>query len=161
MANLSRVNGQWQQWQQGDFEISTDPARLDLDVTHEFLSNEAYWSSGVPRDIVQRAVDASIVFGVYHRTADGWAQVGMARVVSDRATFAWVCDVFVLESFRGHGLGKWLMEAVCSHPDLQNLRRFSLMTRDAHGLYEKFGFTCLADPKRYMEIGRPDIYKRI
>jgi len=148
------------QWQRGGFEISTDPARLDLDVTHEFLSTQAYWSPEVPRDIVQRAVAGSIVFGVHHRTADGWEQVGMARVVSDRATFAWVCDVFVLDEFRGHGLGKWLMECVAAHPELQGLRRWMLATRDAHGLYAQTGFTELHDPSRFMEKWTPDIYKR-
>jgi GNAT superfamily N-acetyltransferase len=149
-----------EQWQRTDFEISTDPTRIDLDVTQQFLSTEAYWSQGVPRDIVQRAVAGSIVFGVYHRTATGWEQVGMARVVSDRATFAWVCDVFVLDSFRGHGLGKWLMECVAAHPELQGLRRWMLATRDAQGLYKQTGFTELHDPSRFMEKWVPDIYRR-
>jgi GNAT superfamily N-acetyltransferase len=157
VANLSRVT---EQWQREDFEISTDPSRIDLDLTHEFLSSKAYWSPGVPRDIVQRAVANSIVFGIYHRTADGWEQVGMARVVSDRATFAWVCDVFVLDEFRGHGLGKWLMECVAAHPELQGLRRWMLGTRDAHGLYRQTGFTELHDPGRFMEKWVPDIYTR-
>jgi GNAT superfamily N-acetyltransferase len=142
------------EWRRGDYEISTDPARLDLDLTHRFLSEEAYWSPGVPRDVVERAIDGSIVFGIYH---DG-RQVGMARVVSDKATFAWLCDVFVVPVERGHGLGKWLMECVKSHPDLQGLRRWMLATSDAHGLYAQYGFTPV-DPSRFMEIRDPDVYK--
>ena len=136
----------YQTWQRGDYEISTDPARLDMDVTHKFLSEEAYWSPGVPREIVERAIGNSMVFGVYK----AGAQVGLARVVSDKATFAWICDVFVLPEQRGQGLGKWLMECVTSHPDLQGLRRMVLATRDAHGLYAQYGFTPLEDPTRFM-----------
>jgi GNAT superfamily N-acetyltransferase len=143
------------EWRRGGYEISTDPQRLDLDLTHRFLSEEAYWSPGVPREVVQRAIDGSIVFGLYH---DG-KQVGMTRVVTDRATFAWVCDVFVLADERGKGLGKWLMECVKSHPDLQGLRRWLLATSDAHGLYAQYGFTPV-DPQRFMEIRDPDVYKR-
>ena len=133
-------------WTRGEYEISTDPGRLDLDLTHSFLSEEAYWSPGVPRVIVERAIGNSIVFGIYK----GGAQVGLARVVSDKATFAWICDVFVLPGHRGQGLGKWLMECAISHPDLQGLRRWMLATRDAHGLYEQYGFTPLDDPSRFM-----------
>lgn len=143
------------EWRRGAYEISTDPARLDLDLTHRFLSEEAYWSTGVPRDVVERAIDGSIVFGIYHDRK----QVGMARIVSDKATFAWLCDVFVLPAERGHGLGKWLMECVKSHPDLQGLRRWLLATSDAHGLYAQYGFTPV-DPSRFMEIRDPDVYKR-
>ncbi|HEY7024117.1 MAG TPA: GNAT family N-acetyltransferase [Candidatus Limnocylindrales bacterium] len=143
------------EWRRGGYEISTDPQRLDLDLTHRFLSEEAYWSPGVPREVVQRAIDGSIVFGLYH---DG-KQVGMTRVVTDRATFAWVCDVFVLADERGKGLGKWLMECVKSHPDLQGLRRWLLATSDAHGLYAQYGFTPV-DPQRFMEIRDPDVYQR-
>jgi GNAT superfamily N-acetyltransferase len=133
-------------WQRGDYEISTDPARLDLDVTHKFLSQEAYWSPGVSREIVERAIANSMVFGAY--TAG--AQVGLARVVTDHATFAWICDVFVLPEHRGHGLGKWLMECITTHPELRDLRRLMLATRDAHGLYAQYGFTALEDPTRFM-----------
>jgi len=143
------------EWQRGDYEISTDPARLDLDLTHRFLSEQAYWSPGVPRDVVERAIAGSIVFGIYR---DG-SQVGMARVVSDKATFAWLCDVFVVAEERGKGLAKWLIECVKSHPDLQGLRRWLLATSDAHGLYAQFGFTPV-DPGRFMEIRNPDVYKR-
>lgn len=150
----------YQTWQRGDYEISTDPARLDMDVTHKFLSEEAYWSPGVPREIVERAIGNSMVFGVYHLGSMAGAQVGLARVVSDKATFAWICDVFVLPEQRGHGLGKWLMECVTSHPDLQGLRRWMLATRDAHALYKQYGFTDLHDATRFMERWDPEIYKR-
>jgi GNAT superfamily N-acetyltransferase len=143
------------EWQRGEYLISTDPARVDIDSVHRFLSDEAYWSPGVPEDVVRRAIAGSIVFGLYH----GSEQVGLARVVSDRATFAWLCDVYVLEEHRGHGLGKWLMECVKAHPDLQGLRRWLLATRDAHGLYKQFGFEPV-DPERFMEIRDSDVYKR-
>jgi len=143
------------EWTRGDYEISTDPDRVDIPAVHRFLSEDAYWSPGVPLDVVRRSIDGSIVFGVYK----GGEQVGMARVVTDRATFAWVCDVFVLPAHRGDGLGKWLMECVKSHPDLQGLRRWLLATRDAHGLYAQFGFVDV-DPGRLMEIVDRDVYRR-
>ena len=139
-----------------ELSISTDPARLNLQAMHSYLSR-AYWCEGIPIDTIAKAVESSLCFGLY----DGSRQIGLARVISDKATFAYLCDVYVLEEYRGKGLGKWLMEAVCSHPDLQNLRRFVLLTRDAHGLYEKFGFSAVKDARRYMEIARPDLYKRI
>ena len=143
------------EWQRGEYLISTDPARVDIDSVHRFLSDEAYWSPGVPLDVVRRAIAGSIVFGLYR----GSEQVGLARVVTDRATFAWLCDVYVLKEHRGHGLGKWLMECVKAHPDLQGLRRWLLATRDAHGLYAQFGYEPV-DPERFMEIRDPDVYKR-
>jgi len=143
------------EWTRGDYEISTDPDRVDIPAVHRFLSEDAYWSPGVPLDVVRRSIDGSIVFGVYK----GGEQVGMARVVTDRATFAWVCDVFVLPAHRGDGLGKWLMECVKSHPDLQGLRRWLLATRDAHGLYAQFGFVDV-EPGRLMEIVDRDVYRR-
>jgi GNAT superfamily N-acetyltransferase len=139
-------------WQRGEYEIDTDPARIDLDLTHAFLATDAYWSPDVPRDIVERAIANSMNFGLY-KTAPagaGDAQAGYTRVVSDKATFAWVCDVFVLPEHRGQGLGKWLMEVVTSHPELQGLRRWVLATRDAHGLYKQYGFDELGDPTAYM-----------
>jgi GNAT superfamily N-acetyltransferase len=143
-------------WRRGEYEISDDPARIDVVAVHEFLTNDAYWSPGIPLDVVRRAIAGSIVFGLY--TSDG-SQVGFTRVVSDRATFAWVCDVYVLPEHRGNGMGKWLMETVKSHPDLQGLRRWLLATRDAHGLYAQFGFVEAA-PGSLMEIRDIDIYKR-
>ena len=130
--------------------ISTDPERLDLDAITDMLTR-AYWASGRPRERTERAIRNSLVFGVY----DGDRQIGMARVVSDYAIFAYLCDVFILEEYRGRGLGKWLMQAVFSHPDLQGLRRWVLATKDAHGLYRQFGFDGLANPAGWMEMFRP------
>jgi len=135
------------------YSISTDPARLDLAAIHAFLTR-SYWSPGVPRAVVERAVAHSLPFGVFH----GEAQVGFARVITDRATFAYLADVYILEAHRGQGLARRLMEAVLAHPDLQGLRRFLLATRDAHRLYAGFGFTPLAAPERLMEIHRPNPY---
>lgn len=133
------------------YEISTDVTRLDRGLIHRFLHDESYWAKGVPRDIVDRAIDNSICFGLYH----GADQVGFARVVTDRAAFAYLADVFVLPDHRGQGLGKRLIETVLSHPDLQGVRRFILGTADAHSLYERFGFRPLAEPGRMMEIASP------
>jgi len=137
-----------------DYEITTDTHRLDMNVIHTFLVS-SYWSSGIPRAIVERSVRNSLCFGVYHRGT----QVGLARVVTDKATFALLADVFILEAHRGKGLSKWLMRTVVAHEDLQGLRRLLLMTSDAHGLYRQFGFEALASPSRFMEILRPDIYR--
>ena len=138
-----------------EFLVSTNPTRLDLDVIHGFLSS-CYWAKGIPREIVARSIKHSLCFGVYDGSG---AQVGFARVISDFATYAYIADVFVLESHRGQGLGKLLMEGITQHPELQGLRRWSLSTLDAHGLYAQFGFTSLKWPERYMEILRPGIYE--
>jgi GNAT superfamily N-acetyltransferase len=140
----------------GNFTISTDRSRLNRSVIHEYLSRSSYWAKSIPREIVERSIENSLTFGVY----DGADQVGFARVITDQATFAYVCDVFVLESHRGHGLGVWLMETIRAHPDLQNLRKWVLTTRDAHGLYRKSGFREVEDPVRYMEILDRQIYER-
>jgi GNAT superfamily N-acetyltransferase len=132
------------------YVISTDPGRLDLDLIHGFLSEDAYWSPGVARDVVERSLENSICFGLYH----GDEQVGFARVVTDRAAIAYVADVFVVRDHRGRGLGKWLVETVLEHPDLQNLRRVFLGTADAHSLYERYGFRPV-DPGRMMERRPP------
>jgi GNAT superfamily N-acetyltransferase len=139
----------------GEYVVSTDPSRLDLNVIHEFLTN-CYWAKGIPREVVARSIEHSLCFGIYH-VSDG--QVGFARVISDCATIAYLGDVFVLESHRGRGLSKWMMECVRQHPTLQGLRRWILLTRDAHRLYAKFGFTPLKSADRYMELHRPDIYE--
>jgi GNAT superfamily N-acetyltransferase len=144
------------EWLRGPFSISTDPARLDRPLIHEYLSGSSYWAAGIPREIVERSIESALCFGLY----EGASQVGFARVVTDRATFAYLADVFVLETHRGRGLGVWLMEAIRAHPDLQGLRRWILMTRDAHGLYEKFGFREIEDPGRCMEIVDRDVYTR-
>lgn len=131
--------------------VSDDFALIDFDVVHHFLTN-CYWSPGISRELVERAARHSMCFGVYKGSRDGErAQVGFARVVSDRATYAYLADVFVLEEHRGQGLSKLLMRAIMSHPELQGLRRWMLMTRDAHGLYTQFGFTQLPHPDRAME----------
>lgn len=137
------------------FVISTDPARLDLDVIHAFLTN-CYWAKGVPREIVKRSITHALCFGIYDGSG---AQVAFARVISDLATIAYVGDVFVLDTHRGRGLGKWLMECITHHPALQNLRRWILTTRDAHGLYSQVGFTPVKSPERFMELHRPDVYE--
>jgi GNAT superfamily N-acetyltransferase len=139
----------------GKFVISTDEERFDLDMVHGFLT-ESYWAERISREVVARSIQNSLCFGVF---CDG-RQIGFARVISDYATFAYIGDVFVLESYRGHGLGKWLMECVIGHPWLQGLRRWTLLTRDAHGLYGQFGFTPLKRPERYMERHDPEVYKR-
>ena len=139
-----------------EFMISTDPERLDLDVIHGFLTN-CYWAKGISREIVAQSIEHSLCFGVYDGSG---AQVGFARVISDFATFAYLGDVFVLESHRGRGLSKWMMECIMQHPSLQGLRRWILLTRDAHGLYKQYGFTPLKSPQRYMEVHNADIYER-
>jgi GNAT superfamily N-acetyltransferase len=138
----------------GNHEIATAQERLDLDVIHAYLV-DSYWSPGIPRAIVERAVRGSLAFGLYDRDA----QIGFARVVTDGATFAYLADVFVLPAHRGGGLGRWLVESVLAHPALTGLRRFLLATRDAHSLYARFGFAPLMRPDRMMEISRPDIYR--
>jgi GNAT superfamily N-acetyltransferase len=143
-------------WTRPPFEISTDPARLDIATIHAFLAR-TYWSPEIPHDVVERAIAGSLNVGAY----EGPVQVGFIRVVTDRATFAYLCDVFVLERWRGRGVSKLMMECVMSHPELQNLRRWMLATADAHGLYRQFGFESLARPERMMEITVPDIYQRM
>jgi GNAT superfamily N-acetyltransferase len=129
-----------------EYEISTDPSRLDVERVHRFLSTEAYWSPGVAREVVERSIEHSMPFGVYL----GDEQVGFARVVTDRATFAWVADVYIEAGHRGHGLGKRLVAAMLEHPELQGLRRWMLGTADAHGLYRQFGFDGLVRAERFM-----------
>ena len=128
------------------FTISTDPARLNIDAIADMLTR-AYWAKGRTREVIARYLQYSLTFGVF----EGNRQIGLARVVSDYTTFAWLCDVFIHDDFRGLGLGKWLLETVHSHPDLQGLRRWMLATHDAHGLYEQYGWTPLASPQRWME----------
>jgi GNAT superfamily N-acetyltransferase len=143
------------EWKRGDFAISTDRGRLDREAIHAFLSN-SYWARGIPREVLDRSIENALCFGVY----EGQKLVGFARVITDFSTFAYLADVFVLESHRGRGLSKWLMEVVMGHPELQGLRRWTLATRDAHGLYEQFGFRKLTSPDRLMEIVDMDIYLR-
>ena len=133
------------------YSISDDPARLDRDVVHGYLSGESYWARGRRREITDRSIDHSLCLGAY---APGGTQAGFARAVSDRATFAWLCDVFVLEPHRGRGLGVWLAESALGHPELASVSRWWLATEDAHALYARLGFTAYADPSRLLVLGR-------
>jgi len=135
--------------------VTTDPTRVDKDVVYGFLSR-SYWAKGIPRPVLERAIANSLCFSVF----DGDAQVGFARVATDRATFAYLADVFVLPSHRGRGLSKLLMETIVAHPDLQGLRRWVLVTQDAHGLYARYGFKPLAKVEGYMERWDPEVYQR-
>lgn len=138
------------------YEISSEPAWLDVDAIHAYLAR-SYWSPGIPRAIVARAVANSLCFGAYHRATS--KQVGFARVVTDHATFAYLCDVYVLEMHRGHGLGKAMIRAAMAHPSLSGARRVMLATRDAHGLYRQHGFKDTTGNTSLMEIVRADIYR--
>ena len=133
--------------QREQFTISTDPARLDLDAIFDMLTR-AYWAVGRPRERTEQAIKNSLVFGVY----DGNKQIGLARVVSDYSIFAYLCDVFIHEDYRAHGLGKWLIQTILEHPDLLEMRRWVLVTNDAHGLYKQFGFTSIEDPEHWMQM---------
>jgi len=136
-----------------DFIISTDKNKIDIDYVHGFLSN-SYWSPGIEIDKVKKAIEGSLCFGVYNNEQ----QVGFARMVTDRASFAYLADVFIDEKCRGKGLGKWLVESILAHPDLQGLRRIMLATKDAHTLYEQLGFTAIPHPERYM-VYNPTVSK--
>ena len=142
------------EWKNGEFSIDTDKTRLDVGAIQDFLVNDSYWAQNRTREQTERAIENSICFGIYH----GTRQIGFARVVSDLATFAYVGDVYVIDEFRGRGLSKWLMETMVAHPQLQGLRRWVLATRDAHGLYAKYGFTELKHPDRWMELAAPNAY---
>jgi GNAT superfamily N-acetyltransferase len=144
-----------QEWRQGEYLISTDKRRLDLSVIHGFLTT-SYWAEGIPIEIIKRSIEHSLAFGVYKEDK----QVGFARVITDYATFAYIGDVFILEKYRGQGLSKWLMQVIADYTELQGLRRWILITRDAHGLYRKTGFREPKDPERYMEKVFQDIYKK-
>lgn len=137
----------------GQYWITTDNQKLDLDAIHAYLSR-SFWAEGIAKRTVAKAIEHSLCFGLF----DDAAQVGLARVVTDRATYAYLCDVYVLETHRGRGLGKWLIETVMAHPDLQGLRRFQLVTRDAHALYSRHGFASPQHPERHMEIFRHGMY---
>jgi len=144
------------EWTRGELTITTDPSRIDRAAAHAFLT-KSYWAAGIPREVVDRSIDHSIAFALLDGS-EGGRQVGFARAITDRATFAYLSDVYVLDEYRGRGLGLWLVETVLAHPDLQGLRRWTLATRDAHGLYERVGFTALDKPDRFMEILKSDIY---
>jgi GNAT superfamily N-acetyltransferase len=143
------------EWQRGGYTISTDNNRLDLLLIHNFLT-QSYWAEGIPFETVKRSIEHSLSFGLYRDEQ----QVGFARLVTDYATFAYLADVFILEPFRGQGLSKWLLQVMMAHPKLQGFRRWILGTKDAHGLYQQYGFTRLKWPERFMEKLVPDIYTR-
>jgi GNAT superfamily N-acetyltransferase len=143
------------QWKRGEFQVTTDRTRLEIETIHNFLALESGWAKGIPRQIVERSIEGSLCFGLFHRNR----QVGFARVITDCATIAYLGDVFVLKDCRGRGLAKWLMECVVAHPELQDLRRWILVTADAHDLYRKYGFTQLARPESFMELHDPDVHR--
>lgn len=138
-----------------DVEISTDRDRLDIDLIYQFLSEESYWAQGIPRDVVERSIANSLCFGMYQNGR----QIGFARLITDMARFAYLGDVFVVADSRGQGLGKILIQTILDHPDLQTLSRIVLFTRDAHTLYEPFGFETLTDPKRVMILQKALAYR--
>lgn len=138
-------------WSQGEYTISTDPTKLDLNVIHHYLSDESYWAKGISYPDVVKSLANSLSFGLYWKDE----QVGFARVVTDYATFAWIADVFILPAHRGLGLSKWLVRCIVEHPELEHMRRWMLATRDAHGLYARYGFVEV-DPGRYMTIRKPN-----
>ena len=148
----------WLETENGEYSISTDPSKLDIPVIHRYLSEESYWAKGIPFETIEKAVANSMCFGLYQ----GKEQVGFARLMTDKATFAYLADVFVLPAHRGKGLSKWLMKEIHAHPDLQGLRRWVLGTKDAHGLYAQFGWAPLTEDQisRFMQIQVADIYKK-
>ena len=137
-----------------DFIISTDRSKIDIAFVHDYLCNESYWAKNIPMDILKKSIEGSLCFSIYHQDD----QVGFARVITDHATFAYLADVFISEKFRGRGLGKWLMQSIMDHPELQGFRRWMLATKDAHGLYAQFGFMPLDKPERIMRFSRFDGY---
>ncbi|MFN7938482.1 MAG: GNAT family N-acetyltransferase [Bryobacteraceae bacterium] len=164
VANSDRARSGWEApdlkalpaaWRKDGLLVSTNPRLLHLDTIHSFLSS-TYWAEGIPKETVAKCLRNSVAFGVY----DGRRQVGIARAVTDLTTFAYLADVFVDEDYRGRGVAKWLMECVMAHPSLQGFRRWTLVTRDAQSLYQKYGFQVVERPERWMEITRPGLYKQ-
>jgi len=143
------------EWRKGNYLVSTDKNKIDTTAVHHFLSR-SYWAEGISSEIVKKGIDNSLCFGVYNQAK----LVGFARVISDFATFAYLADVFIIPEERGKGLSKWLIKLIIEHPQLQGLRRFTLATKDAHGLYAQFGFTLFDMPERWMNRHNPDVYKR-
>jgi Sortase and related acyltransferases len=142
------------EWQQGEFTISTNKSKLSVYYIHEFLSQQSYWAKDIPRHTVQKCIEASLCFGVYHQGR----QIGFARAITDEASFAYLADVFIDQAWHGRGLSKWLMQVIMQYPGLQGLRRMTLATRDAHELYRKFDFTGIKHPERLMQIVFDNIY---
>lgn len=143
------------EWTKNDYNITTDKNKIQHDIVHHFLSH-SYWAEGISKEVVEQSIKGALCFAILH----GEKQVGFARVITDEATFAYLADVFVLDEYRGKGLSKWLMEVIMSYPTLQGLRRFMLATRDAHGLYAQFGFVPMTNADRWMQIHKPDVYKK-
>ena len=143
------------QWNEGDYEIITDSNKMDLDVIHQFLSKYAYWCIGIPKDTVAKSIDNSLCFGVFK--SDN--QIGFGRLITDKATFAYLADVFILPEYRGIGLSKWLMGCINQHPDVQGLRRLLLVTQDAQELYRQFGYKPIETPERFMTLHKPGLYQ--
>jgi GNAT superfamily N-acetyltransferase len=143
------------EWRKGEYLISTDKSKIDVEVVHNFLS-QSYWAENIPKNVVRKSIDNSLCFAIYHEDKLS----GFARVISDFATFAYLADVFIVPEERGKGLSKWLMQVIVDHHDLQGLRRFTLATRGAHRLYTQFGFTPFDKPERWMQKHNPDVYKR-
>jgi GNAT superfamily N-acetyltransferase len=143
-------------WQKENFTISDEKEKLNAEYIHDYLSNRSYWAENIPIETVKRSIDGSVCFGMFENEK----QIGFARVVTDKATFGYLADVFIDENYRGRNLSKWLMEIIMTYPELQGLRRWMLGTRDAHSLYEKFGFEALEDPNRVMHKYNPDVYKK-
>jgi GNAT superfamily N-acetyltransferase len=147
-----------EQYERDPYLISTDPARLDVEAIHRYLAS-SYWAENIPLEVVRRSLAGSLCFGLYAPAPDG--QVGLVRVITDRATFAYLCDVYVLPDHRGRGLARWMVECVMGSPQLQGLRRWMLVTRNAHRLYEPFGFSVTDSPDRIMELVRPGLYREV
>ena len=143
-------------WAAGDYVVTDCRNDLDIEMIFDFLGGISYWATGISKEVVTKSIEHSVCFGVF----EGEQQVGFGRVVTDRATFAYLADVFILESHRGRGLGKWLVECILAHPELQDLRRWLLATADAHQLYAQYGFASLSSPERFMEKSNPDIYRQ-
>jgi len=143
------------EWTKEDMLISDNPSLLDVDMIHSFLA-QSYWAKRIPREVVEKSIRGSLNFGVYRNSQ----QVGFARAITDKATFAYLADIFILPEHQRHGLGKWLMECIINHPDLQGLRRMVLATKDAQTYYQRYGFRPLSNPDRLMEILVADIYQR-
>jgi GNAT superfamily N-acetyltransferase len=139
----------------GEYNLSTDKSRLDITILHRFLAEESYWAKDIPLQTVERIVEHSLCFGLFH----GDTFIGFARMITDITSYAYLADVFILQEHRGKGLSKWMMQCILEHPDLQGLRRIMLATRDAHGLYAQFGFKPLETPESFMQLHQPDVYR--
>jgi GNAT superfamily N-acetyltransferase len=142
-------------WKQGEFIVSDSQESLDIEFIYNFLNGSSYWAKGIPKEVLVKSLDHSLCFGLFRDNQ----QIGFGRVVTDHATFAYLADVFIAENYRRKGLGKWLVECIVGHPELQGLRRWILATADAHQLYHQYGFTPLSKPERFMEKHNPDIYQ--